>query len=254
MALYKPPFWQVNVDSKEAQRNASTPFEDDDGGDNEDDVHGDGKPRLRLQGWMRQNFGGLHPIATDSLEAFGLMHRLDAQTSGVLLAAKSYVGAYWIRLQWCSYDVSKEYICVAHGWVPRNVTEVHKRIRVDKKKAENSRRTISTHCSVSDSGKPSYTEVCTLAHLKQVANGDAEEDASEQRYSLVAIKLHTGRTHQIRVHMLSIGHPLVCDVKYAEDKFPADRTWCTRNFLHTYSLSFSDVPADGEAASQERQQ
>ena len=38
-------------------------------------------------------------------------------------------------------------------------------------------------------------------------------DTTEERYSLVVLKLHTGRTHQIRVHMLAIGHPLVCDVK-----------------------------------------
>merc|ERR1712146_297077 len=67
----------------------------------------------------------------------------------------------------------------------------------------------------------------------------------EQRYSLVALKLHTGRTHQIRVHMLSIGHPLVCDTKYAEELFPMDRQWCPRNFLHTYRLAFQDVPLDG---------
>ena len=68
-------------------------------------------------------------------------------------------------------------------------------------------------------------------------------EATEEWYTLVVLKLHTGRTHQIRVHMLAIGHPLVCDVKYAENCFHADRIWCPRNFLHAYHLGFLDVPA-----------
>ncbi|CAE7266335.1 unnamed protein product [Symbiodinium natans] len=63
-----------------------------------------------------------------------------------------------------------------------------------------------------------------------------------EQYSLVALKLHTGRTHQIRVHMQSIGHPLITDAKYAEDRLNDDKAWCPRNFLHTYRLAFRDVP------------
>merc|ERR1712217_373761 len=85
--------------------------------------------------------------------------------------------------------------------------------------------------------------VATLAHLTRPALGQVE------RYSLVALKLHTGRTHQIRVHMLSIGHPLVTDVKYAESRYADDQAWCPRNFLHTYHLGFDDVPkAQGDAS------
>lgn len=73
------------------------------------------------------------------------------------------------------------------------------------------------------------------------------------------LKLHTGRTHQIRVHMLSIGHPLVTvsrptlrfrrpfeDSKYAEERLNEDKMWCPRNFLHTYRLAFLDVPKGSE--------
>jgi len=249
MALYKPPFWQVDVDSKEAAKAAAvTPFEDDDDGDAEEDgAPEEHRKRQRMHAWIRQNFAPQYPICSDAIEAFGLLHRLDAQTSGLLLCAKTYVGAYWLRLQWCSYLVDKEYVCLVHGWVDRGTREIHKRIRVDKRKAPNSRRTVSTHCTVGANGKPSYTEVFTLAHLTGVPAG-SESGAPAEKFSLVALKLHTGRTHQIRVHMLSIGHPLVCDVKYAEDRFASDRTWCPRNFLHTYRLSFADIPdGAGEA-------
>lgn len=249
IAFYKPPFWQVDVDSKEASKAAAsvTPFEDEDA-EFDDDTSAEGP--LRLHRWIHNAYSHLYPICLDALEAYGLMHRLDAQTSGVLLMAKSYVGAYWIRLQWCSYNVSKEYICLVHGWVDPSTREVHKRIRVDKKKAENSRRTVSTRCSVHDSGKPSYTEVVTLARFtkpnKSNRAGEVDKVVDDlERYSLVALKLHTGRTHQIRVHMQSIGHPLVTDVKYGEERFAGDRQWCARNFLHTFRLAFHDIPDEG---------
>jgi len=250
MAIYKPPMWQVNVDSKEAAKAAAAvPFDDDEG--EADDITGDEfQRRPPLHMWLRRNYAAKFPICSDALEAYGLMHRLDAQTSGLLMCAKSYVGAYWLRLQWCSYLVDKEYVCLVHGWVDRSIREVNKRIRIEKRKAPNSRKTVSTHCSVGASGKPSYTELVTLAHLVRPAT-DVEATVDE-RYSLVVVKLHTGRTHQIRVHMQSLGHPLVCDDKYADAHLIADRSWCPRNFLHTFLLGFEDVPEEGpdvEAAS-----
>ena len=119
------------------------------------------------------------------------------------------------------------------------MTEVCKPIYVDMKKAQNLQRKISM-CSVSDCGKPAYTEIATIAYLRRAARGTST--AGEERYSLVALKLHTGRTHQIRVHMLAIGHPLVCDAKYGTSHFAADCTWCPRNFLHAFHLGFLDVP------------
>merc|ERR1712048_1514102 len=65
----------------------------------------------------------------------------------------------------------------------------------------------------------------------------------KEQYSLVAVKLHTGRTHQIRVHMLSIGHPMVSDLCYAKSRFETiDKFWCPRNFLHAHHITFADVP------------
>merc|ERR1712061_596155 len=139
---------------------------------------------------------------------------------------------------------------MGHGWVDRSVRDIRARIRIDKKRAQNSRRTVSTHCTVGANGKPSYSEVFTLAHLTRPettpsADDNQESSGENDRYSLVVLKLHTGRTHQIRVHMLSIGHPLVTDVKYAEDRHAKDIAWCPRNFLHTYRLGFQDVPCEG---------
>merc|ERR1712125_38788 len=106
------------------------------------------------------------------------------------------MGAHWIKMQWCSHGVKKDYVCLAHGWVDTSVTEINKRIA---KKAEQLNQFMTERCFVSELGKPAFTEVATLAHLSRPANSllEAGREASVGQYSLVALKLHTGRTHQI---------------------------------------------------------
>ena len=183
-----------------------------------------------------------YPICKDAMEKFGLMHRLDAQTSGVLLCAKSYTAACWIQMQWDSRDVTKEYVALVHGWIDPHIKEIRKRVRVDRNVVGNFGNIIHLNGTVSVSGRPAYTEVATLAHLFRAASD--RNKADEEQYSLVALKIHTGRTQQIQVHMQAIGYPLVHDIRHAEDYFLSDCSWCPRNFLHTYHLGFVDVPGD----------
>merc|ERR1712224_1090409 len=88
----------------------------------------------KMQVWIEQCLASHYPICKDAIAEFGLMHRLDAETSGVLLCAKSYMGAYWINMHWNAHDITKEYIALVNGWVDPSVTEIRKRICVDKKK------------------------------------------------------------------------------------------------------------------------
>merc|ERR1711971_30354 len=68
----------------------------------------------------------------------------------------------------------------------------------------------------------------------------------EDRLSIVAIQICTGRRHQIRAHMRHVGHPTVADGKYlSREQFVRDKQWCERNFLHRYRLGFSSC--QGEA-------
>ena len=127
-----------------------------------------------------------------------------------------------------------------HGCVNPHVKEICKRVRVDCNVVGNFGNTIHLNGTVSVSGKPAYTEVATLAHLFLAASD--RNKADEVQYSLVALKIHTGRTQQIQVHMQAIGYPLVHDIRHAEDYFLTDCSWCPRNFLHTYHLGFLDVP------------
>lgn len=63
----------------------------------------------------------------------------------------------------------------------------------------------------------------------------------DEPFSLVAIRIRTGRRHQIRIHAAHLGHPTVCDGKYTPAAtFARDKEWCERNFLHRYRLAFAD--------------
>merc|ERR1712151_1095608 len=68
--------------------------------------------------WVAEKFSQKMPIAGDRRYACGFIHRLDRQTSGLLLVAKTYWGYYWGKLQWAALRVKKEYVCLVHGWTP----------------------------------------------------------------------------------------------------------------------------------------
>merc|ERR1712157_480542 len=103
----------------------------------------------------------------------------------------------------------RDYIVLCHGCIPPEKRGINSKV----------------------GGKPSETYLKVLAHLVR----------QQQNYSLVAIRIRTGRMHQIRAHTEDIGHPTVCDGKYtAPQVFRADREWCPRNFLHRYRLLFRD--------------
>jgi len=189
-----------------------------------------------IPSFVQRVFGPVAPICTDAAEAYGILHRLDMQTSGPLLLAKTYLGSAALRAQFSSHKIEKEYVCLAQGIVPLERTSIDARIKVSQYRGApgsgSNPRGLNNVCEVARDGKPSFTELRRIALLK---------DTDGAPYSLCVVKLHTGRTHQIRVHMNHIGHGLVTDNKYGLERFAADQLWCARNFLHTYRLVFNDV-------------
>lgn len=93
--------------------------------------------------------------------------------------------------------------------------------------------------TVCQKGRPSKTYLKVLAHLAR----------QQQNFSLVAMRICTGRRHQIRAHATHVGHPTVCDGKYTTGQlFLADREWCARNLLHRYRLAFLDFEEQSHEA------
>jgi 23S rRNA pseudouridine1911/1915/1917 synthase len=158
----------------------------------------------------------------------GLVHRLDKETSGLLLIAKTPASFQSLQGQFKQRKVLKRYLALVHGRVePRKgvIEAAIARSPFNRKKF-----------GIFLGGRPARTEYKVSKYWQCLG----------ETCSLLELRPATGRTHQIRVHMKYLGHPVVADEKYAGGKtFRTDRKWCGRQFLHAESLSFTH-PKTGE--------
>ena len=129
----------------------------------------------------------------------GIVHRLDKDTSGVMVAAKNDKAHLDLAEQISTKSAHRLYIAVVHG----NIKEEAGIIKGDIGRHPVDRKRMAI---VQENGKPAVTHFKVLERF-----GD---------YTVVECRLETGRTHQIRVHMTSIGHPLVNDPQYGSRKTP----------------------------------
>ncbi len=152
-----------------------------------------------------------------SLSTFtpALCHRLDRNTSGLIIIAKTYLALQTMTSLIRQKRVRKFYLCLVEGKLTKpGVIEL--RLQKDDKKNQ---------VRVAKEGLTAVTKYLPI----EVVNG----------YTLLEVEIITGRTHQIRVHMASIGHPLVGDLKYGK-KIDNQRFYknygLKRQFLHAYKL------------------
>lgn len=171
----------------------------------------------------------VHPVKNekdtliDYFPSTKLVHRLDRDTSGLLLLAKNQEAQDWLRDQFKNRKITKKYIALVHGTIKDEQGVISKTISRSKKKGR-----IQTTAPI---GK--RREAITRYKVLQNFNN----------YSLLEVKPETGRTHQIRVHLASIGHPIAGDETYKFKRQPIIPE-LKRQFLHASYLKFS-VP-DGE--------
>ena len=136
-----------------------------------------------------------HAPQVANLPRAGIVHRLDKDTSGVLVVAKTLVAHTDLVRQLQARSVTREYVAVVHGRVARDGT-------ID---APIGRHPVSrTRMAVVARGKPAVTHYWIVERFG--------------RATLLRCRLETGRTHQIRVHLNSIGHPLIGDPVYGTKK------------------------------------
>jgi len=156
-----------------------------------------------------------------------MIHRLDKETSGVLVLAKNPEAFIKIQAQFKARTVSKKYLALVHGKVSPLVGDISAPIK--RNPFNRFRFTVSVD------GRPSTTAYKVLDYYQN----PKESNKSKKYYSLIEVLPKTGRTHQIRVHFSHLHNPVVADESYAGRKTSrADRNWCPRLFLHAKYLSF----------------
>lgn len=169
----------------------------------------------------------------------GIVHRLDKETSGLIVVAKNDDAHRKLAEQFSRREVKKKYVALVHGWLKKDSGTVSAAISRDQ-----IRRTRMT--TRHEGGREA------VSHYKVVRR----IESAYGKFTLIEVKIDTGRTHQIRVHMKSLGHPVVGDTLYGaprELKPTRLRGALTtppalslpRNFLHSAELEL-DHPRTGQ--------
>jgi len=179
-------------------------------------------------------------------ERKGMVHRLDKNTSGVLVFAKNPGALVMLLTQFRQRLVEKTYLTLGHGKVQVEADTVSLPIGRDPKNR--------LRFTVRSDGREATTEYEVIKfyphifpkkvksnfpeRIKKVKNF-TKKSSLYQGFSMVEVKPKTGRTHQIRVHMKELGHPVVGDSTYnSKTRNQLDRVWCPRQFLHAWKLKF----------------
>ncbi|MDP3941865.1 MAG: RluA family pseudouridine synthase [bacterium] len=158
----------------------------------------------------------------------GVVHRLDKETSGVLVLAKTPESFERLQREFKERVVEKTYIALAHGRVAPPIGE----IRAPVGRLPWNRKQFG----IVAGGRESVTKYKTISNFRP--KDDQPLADKHEVYTLLELYPQTGRTHQIRVHLKHIGHPIFADFLYAGRKTArSDRHVFSRVFLHAHSLS-----------------
>ena len=153
----------------------------------------------------------------------GIIHRIDKDTTGLLVVAKNNAAHLFLSEQLQNHDIKREYIAVTEGVIGENAGTIN--IPVGRHMTDRKKMAVRT-----DGGRAAVTHFTVIERL--------------EGHTLIACNLETGRTHQIRVHMSYIGHPIVGDPLYGM----RETHGMSGQALHARRLSFIH-PSTGESVS-----
>jgi 23S rRNA pseudouridine1911/1915/1917 synthase len=157
----------------------------------------------------------------------GIVHRLDRFTSGVLLVAKNDAAHHRLAAQFSGRRVEKVYLALVHGKVKQESGRIERPIARDPAR----RIRMTTRLAA---GRAAWSEYRVLRRF--------------ERFTLLEVRIGTGRTHQIRVHLSSIGHPVAGDTLYGAPAKIEGRPPLGRYFLHAHRIRFRQPSTDEEIA------
>jgi 23S rRNA pseudouridine1911/1915/1917 synthase len=158
----------------------------------------------------------------------GIVHRLDKFTSGVLLVAKNDAAHRALAAQFAGREVEKVYLALVHGQVKAETG------RIDKPIARDPVRRVRMTARLAE-GRAAWSEYRVLQRLER----------RQSHFTLLEVRIGTGRTHQIRVHLSSMGHPVVGDTLYGAPEKLDGMPPLGRYFLHAHRIRFH-LPSSGQ--------
>ncbi len=199
-------------------------------------VHGDGRSTDKtITDWVLENYPKMknvgetqtfeHKGVKIEVKRPGIVHRLDRETSGVMILAKNNKSYEALKAQFANREVRKTYVAIVSGHVRHDRGIINKPIG----RSPNDFRRYSASRGARGEMRDALTEYKVLKRF----------EVNHFKFTYVEVRPKTGRTHQIRVHMKFLDHPIVCDSLYNPDG-PSIKG-ISRMALHAKSIEFKDM-------------
>ncbi len=201
-------------------------------------VHPDGRTKEKtITDWVLKNYPKMKNVGEPmfveikkekiEIKRPGVVHRLDRDTSGVLLLAKTQKAHEFLKKQFQDREVKKTYVAIVSGWLKDDRGIINKKIG----RSPTDFRKYSASRGARGEMRDAVTQYKVLKRFN-----------APQKFTYLELYPKTGRTHQIRVHMKSIDHPVVCDVLY-DPKGVCPKS-IKRMALHAKSIEFKNLKGD----------
>lgn len=193
-------------------------------------IHSDGRTKEpTVADWIMENYPAIRGVgetipltAGGVIEKWGIVHRIDRETSGVLLVAKTQESFFNLKKQFQDRTIVKTYNAVVHGFFKEKEGTIN--LPIGRSTSDFRKR------SAEYGARGDLREAVTDYHVVR------EGEIKGTKLSYLEVSPHTGRTHQIRVHLKAISHPILCDSLYAPN-LPCLPPF-SRVALHAFSILF----------------
>lgn len=176
---------------------------------------------VALTDYLVAQFPEMAHVGDEPKERPGLVHRLDREASGLIVAARTKKSFENLKRQFQERTIEKEYLALVYGRVTRDYGEINFSI------GRGADGRMAARSAEDENSREAHTEFFV-----------------ERRFTnatLLRVRIHSGRTHQIRVHLFALQHPVVGDTLYRPKKIAKSFPQPSRLFLHAAHLSFLDM-------------